>query len=392
MTIQGRGQSREDAQGAAGTALIAESIAFASVTPGFLRQWDELAKAPLHPNPFYTHATLTALLASDPAMRAGLHLLCLRTASGPDAGRLAGVLPTRSCGVRVGWRRGIANYTSPYLPCGSPLIARNAPSGWAQSLLAALIADGRPAILRHLPLDGPVGDAISVALQASGLPWRALDPFARPIATKAQSYDAFARRAYGRSRRKGLRRLRKALSMGASLSVTSGTDPAAFADAVEAYLALEAAGWKGAAGTALAQKQETRAMLTQLFHPDLPAGTRRVDRLVRDGRTIALSMSLVQDGTAFLWKTAYDEDFRRLAPGIVLEDAIVQALHAEPELCALDSCTLAASPLQDLYDERLPIADLVIAPGRWGDALIAAERGRRTLRHRVAGWLRRRRG
>lgn len=390
MTVLEGNERPETARHHADADFTIRRVRFAEAEPALLREWEALAADPLHPNPFYTPAALDALLAADASARERLQLVCLYRAVGPDEGRLAGLLPWIRRGARIGWRRGGANYTSPYLPCGTPLIARNAPPGWAASLIRALGNGTEPVLLRHVPLSGPIGDALLAALREAGATWRGLDPFARPVATPAQSYEAFIRRAYGRSRRKGLKRLRNALSTDATLTVESRTDPQGCAAATETFLALEAGGWKGAGGTALAQKDATRTMLAQLFRPDLPPGSRRVDQLLIGGRPIAISMSLMQDGTAFLWKTAYDEALRRHAPGIVLEDAIVQALHAEPALRGLDSCTLAASPLQDLYDERLEIADLVIAPGRTGAALIGAEQERRALRRRVAAWLRRR--
>jgi len=392
MTVLEGNQRPETARHHADADFVTRRVLFTEAEPALLREWEALAAEPLHPNPFYTPAALDALLAADPSARDRLQLICLYRTDGPGRGRLVGLLPWLRRGARIGWRRGGVNYTSPYLPCGTPLIARDAPPGWAERLIHALSNDAKPALLRHVPLSGPIGDALLAALRETGATWRPLDPFARPVATPSQSYEAFTRRAYGRNRRKGIKRLRNALSADATLTLESRTDPQGCAAATGPFLALEAGGWKGAGGTALAQKDATRTMLARLFRPDLPPGSRRVDQLLLDGRPIAISMSLVQDGTAFLWKTAYDEALRRHAPGIVLEDAIVQALHAEPALRGLDSCTLAASPLQDLYDERLEMADLVIAPGWAGAALIAAEQERRAMRRRVAGWLRRRRG
>ncbi len=373
------------------TVFVIDDVAFDAAPQELLQEWEALARAPIHPNPFYTHAALNALLAADPAARAGLRLLCLRMRSGARPGKLIGLLPYILRGKRIGWRRAVANYTSPYLPCGTPLIARDAPSGWAQALMGALIALRRPIILKHLPVSGPIGETLLAALADHAAQWRIIDPFERPIATQAPSYDAFARRAYGRSRRKGLKRLHNALSASGALSLTGSTDTIDCAAAVAPFLTLEAGGWKGARGSALADRRETIAMLERLFRADHPPGSRRVDELRLDGRPIAISMSLVQAGTAFLWKTAYDERLRRYAPGIVLEDAIVQALHTDPGLEGLDSCTLAPSPLQDLYDERLSIADLMIVPGPGAAFLFGVEQNLRNLRRHAIGWLRRKR-
>jgi hypothetical protein len=83
------------------------------------------------------------------------------------------------------------------------------------------------------------------------------------------------------------------------------------------------------------------------------------------GRAIAASLALVAGRTASLLKTAYDETLRGCAPGLILEDEIVQVLHATAFADRLDAATLPGSALESLYPDRETIADvLAVPPGR----------------------------
>ena len=88
-------------------------------------------------------------------------------------------------------------------------------------------------------------------------------------------------------------------------------------------------------------------MCERLFAPEAPAGgRRRFDRLTPfDGHTIALSLSLVRNLVqSFFWKSTYDERFAKLAPGILLEDAI---LHESEGMVALKFLRPAEDRPQD---------------------------------------------
>jgi len=94
----------------------------------------------------------------------------------------------------------------------------------------------------------------------------------------------------------------------------------------------------------------------------------------------------VSAGTAFLLKTTFDEVHRGVGPGVLLEDAIVRAMHRDRFCERLDSATLPGSVLESLYPDRMAIADLAVNL-RPGDPLfparVAAERWQRGARVRV---------
>jgi CelD/BcsL family acetyltransferase involved in cellulose biosynthesis len=202
--------------------------------------------------------------------------------------------------------------------------------------------------------------------------------FERPVLDRRADYDAFLAGHPHKSRLKDLRRRRRRLEEAGTLTLESTTEGPALERALEDFLALEAAGWKGEAGTALRSRPQTEAFARALFRPQGDPVSVRADLLRLDGRTVAASLALISGGTAYLLKTAYDETLRAQAPGLVLEEAIVRALHADGFAGRLDSATLPGSALESLYPERETIAEIVALPP--GAGLISLERRLRLAR------------
>ncbi|MBV9077364.1 MAG: GNAT family N-acetyltransferase, partial [Methylobacteriaceae bacterium] len=163
--------------------------------------------------------------------------------------------------------------------------------------------------------------------------------------------------------------------------------PAALAD----FLSLEAAGWKGRRGTALASRPGARTYAEALFGAEGGDVGIRIDRLVLEGRTIAASLALVARGTAYLLKTAYDESLARFAPGLLLERAIIRACHETGFADALDTTAEEETgPFAELYPDRMTVVDLLLSPdGAIGLDELAriaeSELQRRLLRNRAVG-------
>jgi hypothetical protein len=160
------------------------------------------------------------------------------------------------------------------------------------------------------------------------------------------------------------------------------------APALEAFLALEAAGWKGRRGTALASQPGSAAYARALFAGE-PAGARpRIDSLLAGSETVASSLALLSHGTAYLLKTAYDSRRRSSAPGLLLELEIIRACHEDGFADRLDSAAVAGGPLAELYPDREPIGDLMFATDAALDSmtlvrLARSEESRRRMLRRL---------
>jgi CelD/BcsL family acetyltransferase involved in cellulose biosynthesis len=163
---------------------------------------------------------------------------------------------------------------------------------------------------------------------------------------------------------KELRRQRRRLADSGALEFVTAREGAAVAAALEEFLALEASGWKGRAGSAARDHADIRAFMERAVTGLAADGNARVDRLMHGGRPLAASIALRSGDTTWFWKTAYDESFARGSPGVQIALDLTQALLAEPAIARVDSCATAGHPMIDhLWRERLALADVLIAPG-----------------------------
>lgn len=87
---------------------------------------------------------------------------------------------------------------------------------------------------------------------------------------------------------------------------------------------VEAAGWKGKAGTAIGAMPMTRRFYSQIARWAAERGSLRLCFLRLDGQAIAFNYDLVADGVYYALKGGYDEAFRRFSPGKILRLEIIE--------------------------------------------------------------------
>jgi CelD/BcsL family acetyltransferase involved in cellulose biosynthesis len=105
---------------------------------------------------------------------------------------------------------------------------------------------------------------------------------------------------------------------------------------LDLVFALEAAGWKGRAGTAIASAPETETFYRTLAHAHRDRGELRLAWLHLDGRPAAVDLLLLRDRRMYLLKTGLDEAFARLSAGGVLHlELIEQCFEDGMEACEL---------------------------------------------------------
>jgi hypothetical protein len=114
--------------------------------------------------------------------------------------------------------------------------------------------------LADLPLSGTLADALRMCWQAArmaGLARGARD------AVLPLSPEAYLEASMSGKKRKELRRQHARLSETGALTVERHRDAADLAAWIEQFLTLEAAGWKGKAGSALACRPDTAALFRE---------------------------------------------------------------------------------------------------------------------------------
>ncbi len=89
-------------------------------------------------------------------------------------------------------------------------------------------------------------------------------------------------------------------------------------------LQVETSGWKGKEETAVLSQPETTNFYRGVAAAFHQRGELRLSTLRLDGRLAAFDLCLLHRRRLYLLKTGYDESFRKLAPGLVLQLSVIE--------------------------------------------------------------------
>lgn len=337
--------------------LTAEDVA----NPAFLSEWVSLISSAGEPNPFFEPwFLLPSLRQCDAAAE-------VRVMAWYRKGRLAGLLPMlRSSayyGRPVSHARG---WLHPNAFGGVPLIAAGYEDAFWRDMLAHFDRLPRRALLLHLPLlpeDGPAHAALGRVLAGSDRAHYVAAQESRALLTGETSAEVYLASAMSAKKRKELRRQHNRLAEEGALAFERlGGDEGLEAWTAE-FLALEAAGWKGEACSALASAPDTEALFIEVLAGAAKSG--RLERLALrlDGRAIAMLVNFITPPGAFSFKTAFDEEYARFSPGMLLQLENL-ALLKRPEVAWADSCAAEGHPMiERLWRDKRRMVSRNIAIG-----------------------------
>jgi len=326
----------------------------------FRDEWRDLSERALEPNVFYDPGFA---LAAAPVFGADAGAVLVWSKTAPQ--RLIGLFPAR-VERRYGVLAALSGWTHPYAPFGAPLVDRAEAEAAIVGFLDRVEMDDRLPRLVLLPFiatEGPFVAILSRVLDRHGGAMQTFGAHARALLGPGGERHAYLDRTLGKKKLKELRRQRRRLLDRGQLRTVMASAPDEMPRALSDYLALEAAGWKGRAGTAAGQHAELRAFMTRAVESLAADGHARIDRLMQIGRPIAATITLRSGTGAWFWKIAYEEEVARASPGVQLTLDVTEQLLAQPNILRVDSCATADHPMIDhLWRERLALADLLIAP------------------------------
>jgi CelD/BcsL family acetyltransferase involved in cellulose biosynthesis len=329
----------------------------------FAEPWRALAARALEPNVFYEPAFA---LAAAPVLGRNVRIALIWSRATPA--QLLGFFPTRIERRRYGLGpQVLVGWTHPFAPLGTPLVDRDAAAG----VIAAWLDDlacrpdlPRILLMPYLPESGAVARALAAALARRDGKSICFGRHQRALLAPTDGRSHYLDRAIGAKKRKELRRQRKRLADNGELTSSISNAPAAIAPALSDFLALEASGWKGRAGTAARADHSIRAFMESAVTALAREGKARVARLTAAGRPVAALVTLQSGTTAWCWKIAYDEAFARFSPGVQLLADMTQALLDDTGVTRADSCATAGHPMIDhIWRERLALADHLVRNG-----------------------------
>jgi len=302
----------------------------------------------------------------EPALRhcasaASLRLAVVRR----DSGEWLGVLP-------VALEAQVGNCPLPSLQSwhatnqflGTPLVLPGAQKAFWQALLARL--DRRPGVALALvcdtlPLDDPATLALASLCAEQGRAIACVGRFTRPalLSPDTPPRDLRAWRKLDQ-RLDGLeRRLTRELG---PVSMVRHDGPEESEAWCAAFLALERAGWKGRARSALASAASTAALFRETIRHGHRIGATRLVSLRAGDRIVAMSSLLIAEGHGYGFKMAHDEAWRHCAPGRLLMRRVRRAFAAEAA-ALFDTCAPAHVPTDALWPDQRTLGTFAVAIG-----------------------------
>lgn len=365
-----------------------------SQAEAWLDEWRRLAETCIEPNVF---------LEPDFALSAARHLakaprfLFIWDGSAEQR-TLVGLCPLAHPGPGEGFFPARL-WTHNQAPLGTPLLA----AGRAKDALDAIFiwcrtnfGEGAGLVFPMLPQEGVVAGLLRDSAAAEGREILTLHAHRRACLSGGQEPQQYLDASIHSNRRRKLKRARKLLEAHGALAFRVATTPEDAQAANEAFLNLEAKGWKGRRGTAFLKSAEGAAFAREVATKLADGGKYMVVSLTLNAQALAVGLVLKSGNRAFWWKIAYDEAFAHYSPGVLLASEGTRYLLSDATIALTDSCTQGAySMIEHIWSERMGIADVLIAvgaphPERF-DVLARRETLRRALRSRLKAvvlWLR----
>lgn len=293
----------------------------------------------------------------------GAHRICIATDALGECYGVAVLTPAARLGrVPLAHWRGLAN---PNRFLGVPLVRSGREAAFWRGMFAALDWQGlgqAALCLADMPADHRVTRALLAQAGAEG---RMVEVLARhdraallPSADAALPLDA----GLSSKRLARLRSLDRKLERDHGAASCHRLGPDDDIDAwIDAFLALEAAGWKGRAGSALASAPGSAALFRDVVRSAHARGAIACLALDVGGRTIAMSSFFLANGHGFGFKCCFDEGFASYAPGILLLRRIM-AMADRLGITQFDSCSAATeATINGLWPQRRELLDIAVA-------------------------------
>ncbi|WP_310533666.1 GNAT family N-acetyltransferase [Novosphingobium sp.] len=350
------------------------------ITDADLSAWQALAPRAAEPNPFFEPWYLMpALRAHGYDAKVSLFVL-------ERDGEWLGLLPiARQPRYYAKPIPNLSGWMHANCFLGAPLVAQGYERVFWQALLSWADGNAKTALFLHLaqvPLEGSLAGALREELHETGRTGGIVHCQERALLASELSPEDYLDASMSGKKRKELRRQANRLAEEGELGFERRESTHGLAEWTEAFLALEKAGWKGNAGSALASAPATAALFRDALVGAAAAG--RLERLMLtlDGRPIAMLANFLAAPGSFSYKTAFDENYARFSPGVLLQRENLTILE-RPGIDWCDSCAAADHPMIDhIWRERRAVGALSIAIGgalrrALFRPLLSAELGRR---------------
>ncbi len=217
-----------------------------------------------------------------------------------------------------------------------------------------------------------------------------LNEFPRALLKPSGTAEAYLSNAVSKKHHDEFLRQERRLAALGELRYLRVISPSSVDGWVDDFLRLEACGWKGNVGGAFAKDPQNAAYLREITRDGFLQNRLVLWSLVLDGKVIAMKHILRANEGAFAFKIAYDEDYAKYSPGMLLELEYIRKVFHDPQVRWVDSCAAPRHTLvsriwserrmirRTLFSDNSRLGDLVISSLpllRWMKRLVRPEAG-----------------
>lgn len=279
-------------------------------------------------------------------------------------GAWLGVMPLRTEGRFGRWPARVwRSWSGSNQFLGTPLVDVGSADLFWKSLLAFLDSRAGSEILLHFQgfdADDPVTVALLDRCNQEGRAFEVIHCVDRPAHRAGISADS-----RGDAKLRGrLRNLERRLERDhgpVAMSLACPSLPCA--PWIEAFLEMEASGWKGRIGSALESDIATAGLFRSVIERGHADGSARLATLTAGGRVVAMSSWFESATWGHGFKMTFDEAFRAYAPGQLLMREISDRVAARADL-SFDTCVPRdSSSSHKLWKSSRRIIDGAVAVG-----------------------------
>jgi CelD/BcsL family acetyltransferase involved in cellulose biosynthesis len=321
--------------------------------------WGSLYSRAIEPNVFYSPEWALAVTRNVPGDE---NIKALLAWDSPAKKKLIGFLPVTSTWRAMKLALPVFVTWHGYAPLATPLLDKDCAAEAASGLLQAADEAGAQALLISiLTAESPAAEAFRAALAKKGRKARILHREDRALLDTRADAEVSLHDALGSKKLKELRRQRNRLADDGEVRFSISASPQQTEAALDAFMKLEAAGWKGKRGTALGAKEGLSKFIKEAARKLAPQGRFEVATLTRGADVIAAGLVVRHGERAYFFKTAYDERLSKCSPGVQLTLELTKHFCADETLTSVDSTATADHPMiNHIWKGRLGLSETLI--------------------------------
>lgn len=343
----------------------------------YVADWEDLAAEALEPNPFYESWMLMPALRAFDKDKELLFVLIFAPHPSLEFAppMLCGLFPLERSRFRRTPVKMLRLWQHLHCFLCTPLVRR----GYGQETLSLFFEwlGSSEAGSSLMEFNSVAGDGAFHQLLVDQINVRAslyfvTEQFTRALFRPSSDSENYLQRAISGKRRKELRRQEKRLSEAGRLEYAELTASKELETWIDDFLRLEAAGWKGRAGTNMSANEDEREFFTEIVEEAFRRERVMMLAMRLDGRTIAGKCNFLAGAGAFAFKIVFDEAHAQSSPGVHLEIENIRRSHVQAGMEWMDSCSVADNFINSLWTERRIISTTLMATGRGAGGLLVS--------------------